>query len=218
MRDRIELFVRLSSLAFATEHPYWGWRFLAWSLHYLQDLTQPYHAKAVPHERLGYYLSFALSSAETQARVKKETSQLVKNRHFALEDFAGEVVLNEGSFAEFGTLVAELRREDSWERGNPEVQARLEEIATASDRVSLPLDLAVTVAFGPRICGDPSYDLESDRSYRIQTALGRMSQDVRRALVVALGERFREVGRVTRSWIAHARTDGTLPTPARRGK
>ena len=31
----------LAKLAFQTGHPYWGYRFAGWGLHYLQDLTMP---------------------------------------------------------------------------------------------------------------------------------------------------------------------------------
>jgi hypothetical protein len=39
---------RLSELAFRSGHPYWGWRFAGLALHYVQDLTQPYHASLAP--------------------------------------------------------------------------------------------------------------------------------------------------------------------------
>jgi hypothetical protein len=40
---RLELFLSLSRLAFAVGEEYWGYRFLAVALHYVQDLTQPFH-------------------------------------------------------------------------------------------------------------------------------------------------------------------------------
>ena len=45
---RIALFGELAELAFSTGHDYWGWRFLGWGLHYVGDLTQPYHAIPLP--------------------------------------------------------------------------------------------------------------------------------------------------------------------------
>ncbi|ARI66601.1 hypothetical protein [Coxiella burnetii] len=43
---RLHLYRVLSQYAFQTGHPYWGYRFLGWSIHYAQDLTQPYHSTA----------------------------------------------------------------------------------------------------------------------------------------------------------------------------
>lgn len=45
--ERAEIYYQLSCLAFSLQEPYWGWRFLAGSFHYLQDLHQPYHAAQI---------------------------------------------------------------------------------------------------------------------------------------------------------------------------
>lgn len=46
--ERVRVFFALAGLAFAKECDYWGWRFTAWAMHYLQDLTTPYHARPFP--------------------------------------------------------------------------------------------------------------------------------------------------------------------------
>jgi hypothetical protein len=46
--QRIHLFHSLAKLAFQTGHPYWGYRFAGWGLHYLQDMTMPYHTAMMP--------------------------------------------------------------------------------------------------------------------------------------------------------------------------
>jgi hypothetical protein len=45
---RVHQFLGLAELAFRTGHPYWGWRFTGNAAHYVQDLTQPYHASLLP--------------------------------------------------------------------------------------------------------------------------------------------------------------------------
>jgi hypothetical protein len=45
---RAAFYARLAQGAFKTGHPYWGYRFLAWSIHYIQDVTQPWHTVLVP--------------------------------------------------------------------------------------------------------------------------------------------------------------------------
>jgi hypothetical protein len=45
---RAALYSELARGAFQTGHPYWGFRFLAWSIHYLQDVTQPWHTVFLP--------------------------------------------------------------------------------------------------------------------------------------------------------------------------
>ncbi|MBI3544398.1 MAG: hypothetical protein HY075_14090, partial [Deltaproteobacteria bacterium] len=41
-------YAELAVGAFQAGRPYWGYRFLAWSLHYAQDATQPWHTTLVP--------------------------------------------------------------------------------------------------------------------------------------------------------------------------
>ena len=45
---RILQFAMLSKFAFATGHDYWGYRFMGWGMHYIGDLTQPYHSTLTP--------------------------------------------------------------------------------------------------------------------------------------------------------------------------
>lgn len=46
--ERSALFLKLSQNAFQAGHPYWGYRFLGWSLHYIEDLFQPFHSCQTP--------------------------------------------------------------------------------------------------------------------------------------------------------------------------
>ncbi len=45
--QRAQLYYELALVAFSVDEPYWGYRFLADSLHYLQDITQPFHSRAI---------------------------------------------------------------------------------------------------------------------------------------------------------------------------
>lgn len=48
VEHRIKQYLELSKFSFATGHDYWGFRFLGWGLHYVQDLNQPYHSTMLP--------------------------------------------------------------------------------------------------------------------------------------------------------------------------
>ncbi|VVP53641.1 phospholipase [Pseudomonas fluorescens] len=80
-------YMGLARLAFATGHPYWGYRFLGWGLHHVQDLTQPYHAKPLPGVELASLLlleSKALAGfdADKQAAIER-----VATRHMEVEKY-----------------------------------------------------------------------------------------------------------------------------------
>lgn len=84
---RIHLYQSLAQHALRTGHPYWGWRFAGWALHYIQDLTQPYHARVVPGvgtPTLLWTNSLALLGLTTP---KEHAITLVSNRHQALENY-----------------------------------------------------------------------------------------------------------------------------------
>jgi hypothetical protein len=89
---RIHLYKRLAQLAFETGHPYWGWRFTGWGLHYLGDLAQPYHAVALPGVSTPRALRINAAEMIGIHGPKAEAVQLVSNRHTALEKFV-QVIL-----------------------------------------------------------------------------------------------------------------------------
>lgn len=48
LESRVRMCADLSRVAFDYGADYWGFRFMAWHLHYLQDITQPYHSNPFP--------------------------------------------------------------------------------------------------------------------------------------------------------------------------
>lgn len=84
---RIHLYQTLSRHAFNTGHAYWGWRFAGWALHYVQDLTQPYHTSVLPGVGVARMLWInALDMAGAHGS-KQDVITLVSNRHAALENY-----------------------------------------------------------------------------------------------------------------------------------
>ena len=46
--DRTQLFFDLGARAIQKGHPYWGFRFVAWGMHYLEDMGTPVHTSMLP--------------------------------------------------------------------------------------------------------------------------------------------------------------------------
>lgn len=78
---RVRLYGALSDHAFATGHPYWGWRFAGWALHYIGDMSQPYHAQPLPGVSTLQALWLVITGGTADA------VQLVSNRHGVLESY-----------------------------------------------------------------------------------------------------------------------------------
>lgn len=85
---RIHLYLVLSRFAFQTGHPYWGYRFLGWALHYIQDLTQPYHVTLAPNTSILKLIGVGLLAKIGLHGGQHDLVQLVSNRHFSLENYA----------------------------------------------------------------------------------------------------------------------------------
>ncbi len=85
--SRIALFSALAKHAFASGHEYWGWRFTGWAMHYVQDLTQPYHTRALPGQSTSRMLWINALDLAGFAAPKEAAINLVANRHIVLENY-----------------------------------------------------------------------------------------------------------------------------------
>jgi len=207
--ERIELFTRLARFAFRTGHAYWGWRFGAWALHYVQDLAQPYHARAFPGAGAGYYLRYILSFHK--AEMKARATQLVENRHFLYEDFAAYAL--QRSYCVDAKPYADLARclssgPSGPPGGNP---AAIADAVMASAAAHGPaLAAAIVDAFGPHLTEDPAYDVETAPDYRMNEVMQAVPPAKARALLAETCRDFRTAGEATRAMIVLL----TAPAPA----
>jgi hypothetical protein len=97
---RIHMYMSLARFAIKTGHPYWGFRFAGWGLHYIGDLTQPYHSTSLPGVNLMKMLFLGgLDLIGIHGPLVRRV-QLVTNEHLALENY------------EFNSLMKALTQND----------------------------------------------------------------------------------------------------------
>lgn len=82
----------LAALAFRTGHPYWGWRFAGISLHYIQDLSQPYHARLAPGVSTLKLLGANILAMAGMTGIKDDTIVLLSNRHLVVDKYQNEMI------------------------------------------------------------------------------------------------------------------------------
>ena len=87
-------YLRLAQFAFRTGHDYWGYRFLGWGLHYVQDLTMPYHATVMPSSSSAGMIWINLLNTVGVTGPQASAVQLLSNRHLALENFQRNLMLH----------------------------------------------------------------------------------------------------------------------------
>jgi len=204
--ERARLFYELSGQAFAAGHSYWGARLLAWSLHYVQDLTMPYHSEQLPSRELIHRRNDG--SIDLTA-----TTNLVAYYHLAFEGFASRLLQGAA-----GASLQEAVGGRNWEGFEnlasfaQEVARRAQTEAAQAGRVSL--------ALFPRVADPERFDpIEMLRSPRFREELGRAPMtrpDAFAGYVAVLESRLGHAGKVTRSLVlsrsARAATHFPLPS------
>ena len=84
---RVYQFMTLSRYAFQTGHTYWGYRFLGWGMHYVADLTQPYHSRVLPNFGTISMLWINLKAILGFESAKNDAIDRISNRHTTIEKY-----------------------------------------------------------------------------------------------------------------------------------
>lgn len=106
---RAHQYSTLAELAFRTGHPYWGWRFSGLALHYIQDLTQPYHASLSPGSSTAKMLGINLLAMMGMPGKKDDMIILLSNRHLALEKYQNQTLFRAAASKQEGIADTALR-------------------------------------------------------------------------------------------------------------
>ena len=156
---RVHQFMGLSRLAFESGHTYWGWRFAGLAAHYVQDLTQPYHARLAPGFSTARLIAIQLLAVLGMPASKNAMVVLLSNRHFVLERYESQMIQAGGQTRRATAL------ENALHDGRQDGAGGAWGDATLRDGVSLQsfnLGEAVTqqllASVPPRYVSDPGFD------------------------------------------------------------
>jgi hypothetical protein len=167
VEERVRVFLVLARLAFDHEVPYWGWRFNAWAIHYLQDLTQPYHALAFPLPLLSVLRRSMLQGG---LRAVAEYNMVRLRNHHSLFEAAAHFVLNDvvkkGIDHQWLVALAGLRDAHSGS-----VSSVMKGCSRVPAKLALRIDQALARLMSDPKIDDPSYRLDEDGAYRIDETL-----------------------------------------------
>ena len=200
--DRVELFTMLSKTAFDTGHAYWGYRFAGWASHYVQDLAQPYHSRAVPSAGAGYYYWYVVSPRKD--RIQERTTALSGNRHFLYEEYVAWALGGRDRDEAVGdALAAELAGGEA--RFEVEDPAALLEIITAdaADHART-IDKALVKTFGPGLTKDPTLDMEKVAADEVGSKLSELPEGPSQTLLEETKTDFGAAARATRTVLRFA--------------
>lgn len=106
--DRFRLCCDLARVAQSYQIHYWMWRFRAWALHYLQDLTQPYHARALPFSLIRLLKAWFTTLSREQ--FSRRYKIYLMNRHSLFEATVHFLLNDEVKSENGGPLTTSLRQ------------------------------------------------------------------------------------------------------------
>lgn len=188
--QRAEIYYQLSLLAFSLEEDYWGWRFLAGCLHYLEDLHQPYHAGQITPGLLTRGLWAYVTWGHKKLGFMGTFSHLVSNSHRFFESY---VALSKESLP--NTRGHEVV---SWQGTIRDLALHVRDV---SNTQFASLICAVTRATDPRLLSP--YDFKSDEEGQDDPnqflKTGAKADEARQKIFEIVKERFESAGRVIRT-------------------
>jgi hypothetical protein len=143
----------------------WGTRVLMWSLHYIQDLAQPFHADQIPSLRmLPLSKLFQWPPQAGWKALVDGTTHAITNYHWAYEGYVLKR-LEEGKDSPFADCLSKPGVENQLASGNPfeiadqmaEISARLAPEVGAGNVVFFGEKLKTDEVVMPKFVGTPDY-------------------------------------------------------------
>ncbi len=201
--DRIELFSRLSVLAGKTGHDYWKYRFAAWACHYIQDIGQPYHSKAVPDADFFYYIRYIFSSKETKKEMKAKTTQLVANRHFLYEDFLSYnwIRFYRNPTSETRALTEFLVRDFEGFPSQSSNEDLMKFVGKRASSHAFEINESIVNTFGKEYTMKPEYDLEKELGTKMKEIIPTLNPVQSNLLLEEAGTDLSLTGFATREML-----------------
>ena len=210
---RTHQYSTLAALAFRTGHAYWGWRFTGLALHYVQDLTQPYHANLAPGDSTFRMISANVLAMAGMPKQRDDLVVLLSNRHLALEKYQNERLLAAARAAQDTALELALRKADTdttypaWSDLYPR-----DVVARQSAAAGVKVAAAIVAAMPAGFVSDPTFDFGvKEAGIDLSAAMARQDPARRAELDALVAQLLENFGAHTRNTIRGVLKAGARP-------
>ncbi len=210
---RVHQYQGLSQLAFRSGHPYWGWRFAGLAMHYVQDLTQPYHASLAPGFSTLWLMGVQLRALLGMPGGRDDMVVLLSNRHFVLERYQSQMMLADSRERRLSPLVRALRDVDADRRWGAWDDAALRDGVTREAHAGGEAVTAQMLADLPaRYVADPGFDfgVQAGR-IDLMAEVARQGPAAEAALHASVAALMRQFGVHSRRLLRAVLADGRAP-------
>jgi hypothetical protein len=199
---RVHQYSSLAALAMRTGHAYWAWRFTGLAMHYVQDLTQPYHASAAPGARLpGMVWANLLDKLGLPDR-KAGLVVLQSNRHFVLETYQTQLLLAAARGRQ-QTANERALRNTALDAAYPAWHAHYlrDVVAREAYEAGPATDAALVVGAPARYVMDPAFDFGAASGIDLDADMRRQLQAQRDGMQAAIARLLGHVGAHSRQLV-----------------
>lgn len=210
---RIHLYQTLSQYAFSAGQEYWGWRFMGWAMHYLNDMSMPYHTTVMPAKRALPMIWINLKAMLGFPRSRDNAIQLLSNRHTVYEQFQWQV-LRQAHLAgdedhPFLVALSEPLEMQAYDHDFPRKVA-----ARESNRAARKNDRLLRRYVPRELVSDPGNEISGSHELDklMEVILDHKGTEAVDELTRMIAGRFRALGMHTRSFVEYmleARREGS---------
>lgn len=162
---RISLFKALAEYAFATGNDYWGWRFMGWGMHYLGDLSMPYHTAPLPGTSAARMIWINLKAILGFPKSKNDAVQLVSNKHSVLEQYQWLAMREAYNNYDTNPLIEALRAQPTITPYSDDFARNV--VSQISVDRSRKVDKALKTYCPPLLVKDPSFEASKSKELEI---------------------------------------------------
>lgn len=198
---RIHLYMTLSRFAFAHGHAYWSARFAGWALHYVQDLSQPYHARLLPGVSTGAMLWINILNMAGLHHARETALIRVTNRHLALENFQYHHMKSAYLRGNEADILLRALRDTSGDNQLARLtQGDIRKVVSAQSAAAAnTMDAQIARSFAPRYVQGTANTLTDSITPDLNSERETNSPRACRDLLTLLANRMTQVGRDTRA-------------------
>jgi hypothetical protein len=201
---RIHLWQSLAVYALQTGHLYWGWRFAGWALHYIEDLTQPYHSTVLPGVGVTRMLWINTVDLLGWHEPKKEAITLVSNRHLALENYQYYRMRSAYVRADASDALIRALEDTSTDAGRASFtdDSARAVISSESNGLAGATDAVLERSLPPKYVSDPKYVVgETEPGLDLYADVNQWPPAAREAMTAMVAGLLRNFGAYSRAFV-----------------
>lgn len=201
---RINLYRMLAEFAFTHNEPYWGWRFTGWAMHYIGDLSMPYHCQPLPGVSLLKMLWINLKAMLGWEQDKRDAIQLVSNKHGVMEKYQWAVLTKAHLEQDFNHPMLRALREpypiQKWDD-----RFVYDVVSKKSVEMAVSCNDVLLASFPARLVSDPKVEAMNMKEMEALPAvvINEKGKEALAALDEMIAERFRSFSMAMQAFLEY---------------